>query len=99
MHEVISSQITTAAVAVWVLQKLKQCPRLPFINHGTDTLNTIISATLAALTAAGIYFNFDSDAGTLMVTGLTVDNALHFGWEWFTSFVMQETVYRGVVKK
>lgn len=95
-ESLIATQFSSAAVVVWIIQYLKSAGRLAWITQDTGRLNRVISAVLALATAAGIHYQFDSTAGTLTVTGLTLTNGLHFMWAAAQQFIGQELLYEAV---
>ena len=94
----ITTQVTASAVIVWLLQRLKQSKYFPFITAESAKLNRYLAVCASALAAAGIHFNFNHDAGTLVISGLLLSNLLHFAGAWLRSFVFQEIIYQAAVK-
>lgn len=99
MQETLGPQIGAAGVAVWLIQWLKSTKLAPFIHEGTDKLNRVLSALIAALATVGIHVEFDQTGGVLTVTGLTLSAALPLVWSYLQQLVMQEVIYRSAVKK
>lgn len=95
----ISTQLTASAVVVWLIQYLKKAGWLTFMTDDTAVINRVVSALLALVTAAGIHYQFDTVAGVLTVTGLTISNGLHFIWAAIQQFVGQEILYEAIYNK
>lgn len=98
MQELFQTQVTAAAVVVWLLQWLKNS-KFPWVSSITDKTNRALSALAAAAVAVGVRWDFDLDKGTLLVTGLTIAAALSFLGQFVSQFAFQELIYRGTVKK
>jgi len=89
--------LTASAVSVWVIQRLKHAAWFQMLTPSTATLNRLASFIAAAATATGIHVAFS--AGTLTITGLTLSGIVAAVIAWFKSYVMNELIYQGVVKK
>ena len=89
--------LTASAVSVWVIQRLKHATWFQMLTPSTVTLNRLASFIAAAATATGIHVAFS--AGTLTITGLTLSGIAAAVIAWFKSYVMNELIYQGVVKK
>ena len=98
MQDLVVSQVTYSTIVVMVLQWLKKTRFAPFITFETDAMNKCVSALLAAFVAVGIHAQYDSDAHTLMITGLTLSAFFHGLWHWLQSFAFQELIYKGAIK-
>jgi membrane-associated HD superfamily phosphohydrolase len=99
MQEMLSSQIGAAGLSVYAIQWLKNTNKIAWVGAGTDKLNRVLSALLAALSVVGVSVQFDQTAGVLTISGLTVASVVALGWNWVTQFVFQEVIYRSAVKK
>lgn len=91
----LGPQVTTAAVAVWLFQKIKDSNWVPFISQETGALNKFLAGLISALTAAGLHFTYDQGAGVLTIAGLTLANLQHFAFAWIQQHVFQESLYNG----
>src|SRR5262245_15294185 len=99
MQEILGEQITVGVIASWVIQKIKENSGIPAINESSDKLNIILGSIAAMASASMIHWKFDPDAGSLVITGLTTANAIHFIWEFLKQFIFQEAAYRSMWKK
>jgi hypothetical protein len=54
---------------------------------------------MALFSSLGIIFTFDPDAGTLLITGLSLTAIVTAAWTWVQQVVLQQIVYRGAVKE
>lgn len=100
----LGSQFATAAAVSWVIQKLKASGWFKWITpESSAKAQRALSGILAVAAAAGIHFAFDkSGAATgtyvITVTGLTLSNGLHFGWDAIQQFVLQHFAYHNGIK-
>lgn len=67
-------------LSVYVQEQLKSSKSKPlrWINEYTPWVNRAVAAALAALTTAGVSYQYVASTGDLHVTGLTVENAVKF---------------------
>lgn len=102
MHEVgadlIGTQLTSAAVVVYLLQKIKQARWIPWVREQTRALNQALAIMAAGATAIGIHWTFDPAAGALTITGLTLSGLTHGTWEWIKQVAIQQVLYDGVIE-
>ena len=101
MDHDVGSQIGAAALAVWIVQKLK----LKLIGHANGRLDPLcrtFSVIFAGITTVGIEASYDGRLGQLVISGLTPENIasniMHCIVTWAQNFAMQEMIYRGAVK-
>jgi hypothetical protein len=97
--EALSNQVVVSAIGVWLVQRLKQAPWFPWVRQQSDRAQRAAAVMVALLATAGIHVTFESEAGVLTVTGLTLANFAHFLWHALKTFVFQELVYRAGVKQ
>jgi hypothetical protein len=98
MQNEIVSSVTASAMAVAVIQWLKNTKWVPFINQYSSTLNRVLGWAIAAISAAGLHYNYESATGTLTLTGLTAATLTHSLWETTKSYALQWLIYKGIVK-
>jgi ethanolamine transporter EutH len=98
MENELISQITSAAIVVYLLQAVKRSHLIPWLTMETATLNHLIAVCAAAVSAIGIHFAYSAEEGTLVVTGLTLSGLLHSGWHVLNQYAMQRITYDAVVK-
>jgi hypothetical protein len=100
----LATQVTVSSLTVLAIQKAKNSnsPWLKWIHNSSDTINSTISAALAALAAIGIHITWNHGAlpGSYMVniTGLTLMGILTGCWDWTKAMVFNELIYRSTVK-
>ena len=99
MEQQVLSQVVVAWLVTQAVQWLKRASGLPWISAKTDTLNKIVGIVLAFFASLGIMFQFDPQAGTLLVTGLTASTILAGIWTWVQQVVLQQIIYHGAVKE
>lgn len=98
-EHVFISQLTSAAIVVYGIQKLKEAKWFPWLTDTTHTLTRITSAFLAVIGAIGVHVAFDQHSGILTVTGLTVTTILSGAWHWANQYALQQMIYDSVLNK
>ena len=103
MTETLPSQVTAAAIVVWLIQYLKNSDRFPWLRVDTDILSRVVSVLLGTASASGILIAYgwsgETSTFTFSASGLTLEHVAKFVWQIATSVTIQELVYRGAVKK
>ena len=92
-----TATITASAMSVYIIQRLKNAKWFKLLTPNTKYLNIAASLFAAAIAATGIHYTFDSQAGTLTITGLTLAGILTAVWTWAKSFVLNEIIYQGTI--
>jgi len=95
----ILSTITSNAVVILIIQKLKSSKAFPWISSETKRLNTLLAYLGSLLAAVGVHASYDHATGTLVITGLTMMGILHGLWTWLQSYATQELMYQGFFNK
>ena len=94
-------ELIWSAVVAWMsakgIQLAKQVSWLP-INTTTEVANRWIARAVALASTIGIHSQFDPQAGTLMITGLTVSGILYSIGEYAKQYMMQEVAYKKFVR-
>lgn len=98
MESVVLNQITSSAVVILLLNKLKSSSWFPSITQKSDQINRVLAVLLAGLGAIGVHTSFDHAAGILTITGLTTTGILTGLWHWVTSYATQELAYQATKK-
>lgn len=95
------SQVTSAAIVVYLLQWLKKTKLVTFITVETTTLNRMIAAIGAAIAAFGIHWTYDASVagGQLVITGLSFSALAHGAWHWANQFALQQLAYDAATSK
>ncbi len=96
-QEQIVTQVVLSAIAAQLMEFAKRSPWVPWITQHSKWVNTLTASLLAAFTAAGMHFNYESTAGVITITGVTLISVLHFLWEWVQSFVFQHLIFKAAV--
>jgi len=94
-----TAHLTLGAVAVYAIEHAKSSRLIPWMTVDTKALNRIASVALAFATSIGIGYTYDSDAGTLVLSGLTLSSLALACWEWVKQYVVQQVLFDGVVAK
>jgi len=90
----------TSAVSVASIQALKnsKLPALSFVNQHSNRVNQTISVLFATVSSIGLHYKFDPNAGTLLISGLTlatlVPAALHAGSDTAKSWAFNWILYQ-----
>lgn len=98
MDNLVLNQVTSSAVVILLINKLKSSSWFPSITKGTDELNRVLAVLFAGLGAIGVHTSFDHAAGILTITGLTTTGILTGLWHWVTSYATQELAYQATKK-
>ena len=98
MESLVSSQITSAAIVVWFLNRFKEGPLKEFLKS-QRAIPRFFASLGALASSAGIGYAYDVETATLTITGLTAAAVVEFLWSVFQQFVMQEMIYRGTRDK
>lgn len=94
----VRPELLVPALLSWVMEKAKKANWISFITpESRDGAQRLFSALLATLGAVGITMSYD--AGTLTITGLTLENGFSLATLCVQNFMIQHTVYHGLVKK
>ncbi len=96
---VVTSQVTTAALVAFVLQWAKRSPWCPWLQADDKRVQFYLSGVLALATSLGIAYTWNADTGTLVITGLSWSTIGPAAWDWIRQWVMQQAVYQGVVQR
>jgi len=96
---VILSTGTSAVIIALLVQWLKTAPWFPWLSTlpGYGRINLAVSAFLAALASFGVQFAYNAEAGTLIISGLTVAGLVSGAWHWLTQLAAQHVVYQAAV--
>lgn len=63
-------QLALAGFVAFLIERAKNDPRFAWIDRYTDHITKIVAAIVAVASAIGISFMFDSEHGTLTMTGI-----------------------------
>lgn len=96
--ELITSQITAGYAAAALIEWLKHRSWFPFASVDNARLNRALAMITSFVTAIGLHFTFDSQAGVLTITGLTLVNVAHTVWAWVQQYALQQAAYKGLIK-
>jgi hypothetical protein len=103
MHtDVIAEQVAIAAIASWVLERLKNWESIPWFDQYSDQLNRLASICIAFGTSAGLTMSWDGNAQLgwkILVSIPSLQALIEFSLHAVFSFVSQEGVYRGMIKR
>lgn len=100
--QVLQTQVISAGMASFILEKVKDFKFIPIINCDSDKLNKWVAILMAGITAAGITFNYSYTPEGLFT--LQIDNLTFWGIfdslkVWMFQYMMQQVAYKNVIKK
>lgn len=99
---VLSTQVTAAAMTVWVIQKLKDSSWFPYLQHGQKVVTRTASAVVSAFVSIGIGYtwNKNADGSHVLILAIPTLPILALGaWHWAQQFVYNEIIYQSTVNK
>jgi len=99
IQNVAVSTLTSSAIVVFVLQKLKQSKWFPFAQDGSAKLNRACSFIGAALSAAAVSWAWNGSARTLTIQIPTLLGCVTALWHWLNHYAMQEILYQVTLNK
>ncbi len=86
--DIISSQVTAAAVVSFLIAFLKKQSWFPWLTTETSKLNRFVAIVLSGAASVGIHTSFNHQTGVLIISGLTLTSVLAFAWHWITQFAL-----------
>ena len=95
--EPLSTSLVIAWLASQLQELLKKAAWFPFIGQGLQVANRVFAALLAAIATVGINVT-NPEAGTWVVTGLTLGSVLTFIVQFLWQYIAQKVAWRVVVK-
>lgn len=96
---IVITQLTSSAVVVYVMQKLKSAKWFPFLQHGQAMVSRTVSIALAGITAIGISYSWNPATRGLLITIPTL-TGLGLGlWHWLSQYCTNEILYQATVNK
>lgn len=92
--------VAVNVIVAWLIQKMKVSDMRIFawISQNTPKVNVLVSVVLAAVTAAGMTVDWQQDAHTLTITGISLTNVLIFLWYIIKNVAFQHGAYKAIFK-
>jgi hypothetical protein len=88
----LSSQIGAAAACAYIIQRMKDSPRLGWITPYTDTVSKVVRAAFALVATVGITWVWaagaTAGAHVLSINIPSVSDLGHGAWHWFTQYAL-----------
>lgn len=81
------------AVAVWLIQKLKQAKWFPWLTQNSALANRLVAFLIAFVSAAGITYQWHAAQGQLVISGLMISTIVQGLWTAAAGLVTNELVY------
>lgn len=94
-------ELIWSAVVAWMAAKgIELGKRVSWLPVGTDneTANRWVARVVALAATFGIHATFDPSAGTLLITGLSIQGVLLGVGEYAKQYMLQEIAYKKFVK-
>lgn len=98
-EQLITSQLASAALMVYLLQWVKRSRLIPWVTEHTKGLNRMLNAMLAMAAAVGIHYHFDAEAGQLVISGLYGQSIAQGVWEWSKQWAFQQASFDMIFAK
>lgn len=99
---VLSTQVTAAAMTVWALQALKSAKWFPLLQHGQKVITRTASLVVSAFVSIGIGYTWtkNTDGSHVLMLAVPTLPVLVAGcWHWGQQFVYNEMIYQSTVNK
>lgn len=90
----VLSQVAVSTVIVVVMQWLKKASWFPLLTAQSKNVSRAVAALLSLLAGVGIHMTWNHDAGTLVISGLTLASIIGLLGAWLKSHCVQEGLYR-----
>jgi hypothetical protein len=87
------SQLTVSAFVVMLMNWAKKTNKIPWVSTETARINKAAAIILSLLAAVGVHMTFDQNAGTLIISGLTLTGIVQMTLAWGKSYVFQQTIF------
>ena len=96
---IVITQLTSSAIVVYIMQKLKSASWFPFLQHGQAMVSRIVSIALAGVTAIGINYSWNPQTRGLLITIPTLTGLVAGLWHWGSQYATNEILYQATVNK
>ena len=93
------SMFSSGVASVYAIELLKRIKSIPFVDEQSRVLNRWLGVIASGLATVGIGFTFDSQAGTLLITGISLATIAQTAWHWFTQWALQQVLYQSAFEK
>lgn len=90
---IISTQVVISYLLVWIGEVIKRTKALPWFEDGAAVANRVMASVFAAAQTVGIGASFDTTAGTLMVTGLSLSVIIPTAVEFGRAYITQKLLW------
>jgi hypothetical protein len=97
-ESIVLSHLTTAGLAVALIQWLKKSRYFPWITQEKTRVMRLVAIVTAGLGTVGINYAWNAAGRELSFHIPTFVEAFSLGIAWAKSFITQEIVYRGTAK-
>ena len=90
--------ITGSAMSVAIIQWIKNSKRISFVNQHTKGINLFLGWLSAFGAATGIHYTWDSHAGTILISGISLWAVTHAAFDVTKSYAFNWLIYEGMIK-
>ncbi len=91
--------VTAAAVAVWLIQRLKASPHFRWLQEGKALANRVAAIAVATASALGVQMHYDGATHVLTIANLSLTGIAAAAWIWVKQFAAQEIIYQVAANK
>lgn len=101
---IVLTQVTAGASAVWLLQALKNWKYFPLLQAGKKWASRIASIAAAFFIHGGVSYTWDPQMDAngnrhLLIAIPTLAAFAVFIWHWFGQYTLQELMYQGTINR
>jgi hypothetical protein len=91
------THFTSAAIVVYVMNRLKAASWFPLLQKDKETASRVFSVAVAFLVSIGIHYTWaaSSNGGHILTLEIPTLSALALGlWHWLNQYALQETLHQ-----
>jgi hypothetical protein len=101
---IVLTQVTAGASAVWILQVLKNWKAFPLLQSGQKYASRTASVIAAFFIHGGVSYTWDPQLDVngnrhLVLAIPTFLVFITYIWHWFGQYTLQELMYQGTINK
>jgi hypothetical protein len=93
----IGAQLSWAIIASYAIEYTKKLEVIPWVNYETQNLNRLVSMLVAAATSSGLAFIWNRQAGSLLITGISLSAIYHFISQTIQQYALQHAAYKALI--
>jgi len=93
------TELTSSAIVVFAIQKLKAAKWFPWIEAGKKTASRVASVIGATMTAVAVNYSWNPQTRVIMIALPTLPIFLLACWHWLNHFATQELIYQATANR